>query len=202
MAVIASILYLVIGVPLFCLVAFIVYLYQQHAKYDHLPGPKRNGFFSGHMPLVKKRRAREKIIIHRIWADLAIQFNPLYVFWFFHRPVVMISDAALVKEVLIKLDLPKDPYGYSHFAYLFGQRLLGGSLLSEVDHKSWKKKRAHLNPAFHHKFIANLMDQFNQSCDLFLNKLLKLADGETEISMAEELVRLALDVVGKVRLVP
>jgi cholesterol 24(S)-hydroxylase len=197
--VLVTIAYIVFGVPLFCLALYALYLKHLHAKYEHLPGPQREGFFSGNMPMVKRRRNREKIIIHQIWADLAAQHDPLYVFWFFHRPVVMISDAALVKEVLIKLDLPKDPFGYSHFAYLFGQRLLGGSLLSEVDHKSWKKKRALLNPAFNHKYLANLMSQFNQSCGLFLNKLLTLADGETEVSMAEELVRLALDVVGKVQ---
>jgi len=68
----------------------------------------------------------------------------------------------------------------------------------QVDHQSWKKKRACLNPAFHHKYLSNLIGQFNQSCDLFLDKLSMVAEGETEVSMADELVRLALDVVGKV----
>lgn len=33
---------------------------------------------------------------------------------------------------------------------------------------------------------------------MFLDKLSMVAEGETEVSMADELVRLALDVVGKV----
>jgi len=123
---------IIIAIPLTFLAILSLYLLYLHSKYDHLPGPKRDSFFTGHMPTVRRRRQQDKIIIHQIWADIAVQYNPLYVFWFVHRPVVMISDAALVKEILIKLDLPKDPFGYSHFAYLFGERLLGGSLLSEV----------------------------------------------------------------------
>ncbi|KAK3744358.1 hypothetical protein QZH41_016489 [Actinostola sp. cb2023] len=187
-----------IGVPLSVLAVLSLYLLYLHSKYDHLPGPAREGFFTGHMPMVRRRRRQDKVIIHQIWADLAVQYNPLYVFWFLHRPVVVISDASLIKEVLINLNLRKDPFGYSHFAYLFGQRLLGGSLLSEVDHQSWKRERVCLNPAFHHKYLGNLIGQFNKSCDLFMDKLAKVADRETEVSMAEELVRLALDVVGKV----
>lgn len=189
---------ILLGIPLSIFSILSLYLLYLHSKYDHLPGPERDSFFTGHMPMVRRRREQDKVIIHQIWADLAVQYNPLYVFWFLHRPVVMISDADLVKQVLIKQDLRKDPFGYNHFAYLFGQRLLGGSLLSEVDHESWKAKRACLNPAFHHKYLGNLIGQFNQSCDLFLDKLAKVADGETELSMADELVRLALDVIGKV----
>ena len=111
----------------------------------------------------------------------------------------MISDSKLVKEVLVTRNLPKDPFGYSHFTHLFGQRLLGGSLLSETNHEPWKRKRASLNPAFHFSFLVKLMDNFNDSCDLFIKKLETMADGKTEVSLAEELVRLALDVMGKVR---
>ncbi|XP_048588147.1 cholesterol 24-hydroxylase [Nematostella vectensis] len=188
----------VLSLPFLALFVFSAYLLYQHSRYDHLPGPARDGFFSGHMPTVRRRRTREKIIIHQIWADLASQHMPLYVFWFFHRPVVMISDANLVKEVLIKQDLHKDPFGYNHFANLFGHRLLGGSLLSEVDHDKWKHQRALLNPAFHYKNLVAALGGFNSSCDIYLKKLATLAEDNKEVSMADELVRLALDVVGKV----
>ena len=174
------------------------YLAYIHSKYDHLPGPKRDSFFSGHMKTVYNRRTKDKVIIHQIWTDIAAQYRPLFVFWFFHRPLVVISDSKIVKEVLVTQNLPKDPFGYSHFSQLFGQRLLGGSLLSETNQELWKRKRTTLNPAFHHSYLLKLMDGFNESCDLFIKKLETMANGKTEVSLAEELVRLTLDVIGKV----
>ena len=44
----------------------------------------------------------------------------------------------------------------------------------------------------------NLMTSFNESCDLFLEKLDKMADGKTIVDMADEFARVTLDVIGKV----
>lgn len=187
--------------PLFVAFLGVVgYLAYVHSKYDHLPGPKRDGFFSGHMKMVRDRRKKDKVIIHQIWADIAAQYRPLYVFWFFHRPCVVISDSKLVKEVLVTRNMLRDSFGYSHFSQLFGQRFLGGSLLSETNEELWKRKRHLLNPAFHHSFMVKLMDGFNESCDLFIKKLETMADGKTEVSLADQLVRLTLDVIGKVNM--
>ena len=56
-----------------------------------------------------------------------------------------------------------------------------------------------LNPAFHRRYLMNLMTAFNSSCDLFLAKMDELADGKTVVNMAEEFARVTLDVIGKVR---
>ena len=55
-----------------------------------------------------------------------------------------------------------------------------------------------MNPAFHKKYLMNLMDAFNASCDSFLTKIDSLSDGNTEVKMVDELGRITLDVIGKV----
>lgn len=177
---------------------FTIYLYYLHAQYDHLPGPKRDGFFKGNMTLVHENRNNRGITIHQIWTELAHEYSPLFVFWFYHRPVVMITDDQAVKEVLITKKLPRDGFGYSHLSSLFGERMLGNALLSEVSEEEWHWKRAALDPAFHRPSLLGMIDSFSTICDSFLQRLQTLADGKTRVSMAEELVRINLDMVAKV----
>lgn len=172
---------------------FVIYLLYLHGKYDHLPGPKRDGFFRGNMALVREKRTKCGLTIHQIWAELAHQYSPMFVFWFFHRPVIIVTDTQLVKEVLITKNMPRDKFGYSHFASLFGERMLGQGLLSEVSEDEWHWKRATLDPGFRRPSMMGMMDSFNSICDSFLQRLETLADGKTEVSMAEELVRINLD---------
>ena len=179
-------------------VGFVIYIYYMHAKYDHLPGPKRDGFFKGNMALVHENRNKRGITIHQIWAELAHEYSPLFVFWFYHRPVVMITDDQAVKEVLITKKLPKDTFGYGHFSSLFGERMLGRALLSEVSEEEWQWKRTTLDPAFHRPTLMGMIDNFSSTCDSFLQRLETLADGKTPVSMAEEIVRTNLDIVAKV----
>jgi len=55
-----------------------------------------------------------------------------------------------------------------------------------------------LNPAFHRKYLMNLMDAFNSVGDGFLEKLSQLADGRTPVRMVDEFARVTLDIIGKV----
>ena len=190
----------VISTAIFVFAGLVIYLYYLHGKYDHLPGPRRDGFFRGNMKLVHEKRNNCGLIIHQIWAELAHNYSPMFVFWFYHRPVVIITDAQLVKEVLITKQLPRDKFGYSHFSSLFGERMLGCGLLSEVSKEDWRWKRATLDPAFRRPNFIGSIDNFTTVCDSFLQRLETLADGKTEVSMAEELVRINLDMVAKVNL--
>ena len=45
----------------------------------------------------------------------------------------------------------------------------------------------------------SLMDQFNFSADVLVERLTKMADGKTEVAMLDEFNRLTLDVVCKVQ---
>lgn len=178
-------------------VAISLYLAYVHWKYSHLPGPKRESFFFGNIPHILRERERGKII-HEIVDDLHRIYGPVVLMWGYHRPFTFVSDPELVRKCLITLNLPKNLAVYDHLGYPFGQRMAGRGVLTEADHEVWQRRRALLNPAFHRRFLMNLMPAFNESCDLFLAKLDKMADGKTVVDMAQEFARVTLDVIGKV----
>lgn len=177
--------------------AISLYLAYLHRKYSHLPGPKRDSFFLGNIPHILRERERGKII-HEIMHDMHRIYGPVVLMWAYHRPFIFVSDPELVRKCLITLNLPKNLAVYDHLGYPFGQRMAGRGVLNEVDHEVWQRRRALLNPAFHRRYLMNLMPAFNGSCDLFLAKLDKMADGKTVVDMAQEFARVTLDVIGKV----
>ena len=176
---------------------FVVYLHHSHKVYGHIPGPKREHFFWGNLRELR-RKERSGTVGIAAMLEYCLEYGPVTLLWFFHKPVVIVSDPELVKKVLITCNLPKDPWLRRLFSAPFGERLLGGGLVTEVNHDVWQRKRTAMNPAFHRKYLKELITQFNSCCDAFLDRLSSLADGETEIKMADEFNRVTLDVIGKV----
>ena len=177
--------------------AFSIYLAYMHWKYSHLPGPERDSFFSGNIPVIRRERERGKIF-HEFVQDLHSIHGPIVLLWAYHNPFIFVCDPDIARKCLITLNLPKNPRVYAHLGYPFGQRLGGRGLVAEADHGAWQKRRSLLNPAFHRRYLMNLMSAFNSSCDLFLAKIDEMADGKTVVDMAEEFARVTLDVIGKV----
>ena len=177
--------------------AFSIYLVYIHWKFSHIPGPKRDSFFLGNVPLIRREREKGKIM-GELMQELHNIYGPIVLMWGFHRPFLFVSDRELAEKCLITLNLPQNPRVYGNLGYPFGHRLMGRGLVTETDHGVWQKQRALLNPAFHRRYLMNLMSAFNNSCDLFLAKLDEMADGETVVDMAEEFARVTLDVIGKV----
>ena len=180
---------------------FVVYLHHKHKTLDHIPGPKRDGFFWGNVKLMQRLKEQNDSSGYEVLRDLAQEYGPVMIIWIFHLPLVYVSDADIVKKVLITSNFPKDAWSYDRLGYLFGERFMGRGLVSETDHGKWKAKRLAINPAFHRKYLKELMAQFNSSCDIFLARLAELADGKTEVKMADEFNRITLDIIGKVRTV-
>lgn len=171
-------------------------LWNWHRQYDHLPGPKRTSFFGGN---ISDLHGEER----RLWCDVmlrhALVYGPLFVWWHYYIPVVVISSPELTKRGLITLNLPKAADSYHQFAYLFGRyRFLGSGLFTLVDHKQWKRERSLINPAFHRGYLKNLVPKFNLIADALVAKLTKVADGKTSIDMAHEFQKATLDVIAKV----
>ncbi|XP_078350240.1 cholesterol 24-hydroxylase-like [Oculina patagonica] len=177
--------------------AFSLYLAYIHWKYRHLPGPKRDSFFLGNIPYILRERARGKIV-HEMVEEQHRIHGPVVVMWAYHNPFTFVSDPELVRKCMITLNLPKNHHVYRHLGYPFGKRMVGRGVLNEVDHAVWQKRRALLNPAFHRRYLMNLMPAFNNSCDLFLAKLNEMADGKTTVDMAQEFARVTLHAIGKV----
>lgn len=179
--------------------SFSLYVLYQHWRYRHIPGPARDGFFTGNVPFIRKERKRVPGRgMSDIWFNWYHEYGSVYVQWIYHVPVVIISDPDMAKKALITLNLPKAERVYSKIGYIFGQRGAGQGILTEVDHEIWRRKRAMLNPAFHRKYLMNLMDAFNSVGDEFLGKLRQYADGKTPVRMVDEFARVTLDIIGKV----
>ena len=178
--------------------SFSLYVLYQHWRYRHIPGPARDGFFTGNVPFIRKEKQRNPAGMTVISYNWYREYGSVYVMWIYHIPVVMLSDPDAAKKALVTLNLPKAHRVYSLLSYLFGQRALGRSILTEIDHEVWSRKRNMLNPAFHRKYLMNLMDAFNSVGDEFLEKLSQLADRNTPVKMADEFARVTLDIIGKV----
>lgn len=181
----------------FFFAVFSIYLVYVHWKYSHVPGPKRDNFFSGNVPLLRRYREKGKFM-HELVEELRGTYGPVMRLWFYHVAIIFVSDPEVTRKCLVTLNLPKNPRAYRNFAFPYGQRFVGNGLVTELDHDVWQKHRSLLNPAFHRRYLMNLMTAFNSSCDLFLKKLDEMADGKTVVDMAEEFARVTLDVIGKV----
>ncbi len=183
-------------------VAFSLYIFYQHWRYRHIPGPARDGFFTGNIPSIRKEKKRVPGRgMSDIWLNWYHEYGSVFVMWIYHVPIVILSDPEIAKKALITLNLPKANRVYSRIGYVYGQRGAGQGVLTEIDHEIWRRKRAMLNPAFHRKYLMNLMDAFNSVGDEFLEKLGQLADGKTPVRMADEFARVTLDIIGKVIIV-
>lgn len=183
----------------FGFMSFSLYVLYQHWRYQHIPGPARDGFFTGNVPSIRKEKKRVAGGgMSRILYNWYHEYGSVYVMWIYHVPVVILADPDLAKKALVTLNLPKAHRVYSILSYVFGQRNTGRSILTEIDHEIWRRKRTMLNPAFHRKYLMNLMDAFNSIGDEFLEKLSELADGNTPVRMADEFARITLDIIGKV----
>lgn len=188
---------IVAAFPISFLVCILI-LWNRHLQYDHIPGPKRTSFFFGNISdLYGTKR--------HLWCDItlrhALVYGPIFVWWYYYIPVIIISSPELMKHGLVTLNLPKAPDSYDQLAYLFGRyRFLGSGLVTLVNHQRWKQERILINPAFHHAYLKNLVPKFNSIADTLVAKLMKVADGETVINMAEEFQKATLDVIAKVAL--
>lgn len=191
---------LVLCCPIVLFFGFALYVYYMHCKLSHIPGPPRSNFFLGNLLEIRKRRLVEGKNIHQTLADWSVEYRPIFVIWFFHVPLTVVSDADIVREVLVVKNLPKDRFGYKRFQFVYGERFLGSGLFSDLNSLSWETKRLTLAPLFHRNKLFNGFATINSCCDKFLSRLEKYADGKTEISLADEFLQLNLETILKVNM--
>ena len=176
----------------------VFYLYHVHSKLDHIPSPPRSNFFTGNLTEIRKRRIEQGKNVHQTLAEWSTEYRPIFVIWFFHVPLAVVGDADVVREILVVKNLPKDPFGYGRFQYVFGQRFLGRGLFTDLDSLTWEIKRRAFNPAFNRNKLLNDLPTMNACCENFLRRLKDLADGRTEVAMADEFLVVTLDTIVKV----
>lgn len=182
-------------VLLLVLLLLVLIVWKEHRKYDHIPGPKRRSFLRGNFPEVEGKGK----LLSELFLEHALVYGPIFVWWNFFWPIVVISGPELIKLGLVTLNLPKAPSSYDSLAYIFGRhRFLGSGLVTQLNHQKWKSKRNQLNPAFYRSYLKDLVPQFNSIADALISKLSKVADGKTVINMVDEFQKVTLDVIAKV----
>ncbi|KAH6780701.1 cytochrome P450 [Perilla frutescens var. hirtella] len=109
------------------------------------------------------------------------------------KPTVMITDADLVKEVLMKSDLYLKQQSPNPMA-----KLLALGLVTYDKHK-WSKHRKIINPAFHLDKLKLMIPAFQLSCDEVLNTWEKtvLPRGSCEVDVWPHLLNLTSDAISR-----
>ena len=125
--------YTVFIAALVCFAAITVFMYLQHEKYKHIPGPARDNFYLGNVPHIMRRSGgKEKLVFPEIVCEWFHEYGSLFVIWVLHRPVVLVIDPELVKKVCVQLRAAKPDYLYRIMSAPYGQRVFGRGLVTEV----------------------------------------------------------------------
>ena len=78
-------------------------------------------------------------------------------------------------------------------------RFLGSGLFTIPDYDTWKPRRRLYDSAFKKSYLEGILPAFNDSVDLFIEKLRPSADGVTPVLMKQHLSEVTMDVISKVR---
>lgn len=182
---------------LFAVGGYALFIAHRRKKFNHLPGPPVTSFFKGNAGELKKLLDKGHNL-DQIFLDWHLKYGKFVAVWFFHTVMVSVADPDVIKDLIITKNLLKSPATYEDIMKVYGQRVIGSGLLTQMDHQKWAKRRKKFNPAFHRSSLKDMMAAFNSSTDLFIERLLEKADGKTEVQMTEEFARAALDVICKV----
>ena len=69
-----------------------------------------------------------------------------------------------------------------------------------MNSEHWKHRRNLFNPSFHKQVLNGFYEEFNTKGDALLEKLEKVADGKTVITLLDEFNRTTLDVIATVNM--
>eukprot|EP00731_Ephydatia_muelleri_P028804 Em0020g448a len=156
-----------------------------HWKYSHIPSPKMNSFFLGHIAniLTIRKESGNEILP---FADVVAKC-----------PVIFSSNPDDVKIMATDEHIDKSAPSIKPIRTLFGRRFMGQGLLTIPDYDTWKPRRKLYDPLFKRSSLKDLLLVFNECVDAFLEGLRPLADGKTEVPMKEAFHEATLDVISK-----
>ncbi|XP_071832850.1 cholesterol 24-hydroxylase-like isoform X1 [Apostichopus japonicus] len=153
--------------------------------------------FLGHAVDMREvgKRGGHLSMLYVEWQKL---LGSVFVVFIVNREIVLCLEPAFVKAMMITSNSKKPKQFYETAKYLFGQRFLGGGILTQLNNIQWAKQRKMMNPAFRRGYLKELMGQYNDSVDELMTYLKQKADGKTEILMAQQFNKVSLDIIAKV----
>ncbi|CAN4103200.1 unnamed protein product [Withania somnifera] len=112
--------------------------------------------------------------------------------WMGPKPLVLILDPELIKEVFTKTYLYEKPQ-----ANLLVKLLVQGLVIQEGD--KWAKHRKIINPAFHLEKLKHMLPAFSLSCSEMLSKWEDIVsvEGSHELDVWPHLQQLTSDVISR-----
>ena len=192
----ATIVFCLVAAGFVAVVSYIMYL--RRLKYAHIPGPPVKNFFKGHFDEFVNETKRRGLPTAHFEREILQTYGEVALMWLYHIPMLIVASPDLIKEILVTKNYPKSELIYASMNSVYGQRLLGTGLVTNMNKENWKIKRRLIDHAFHRKYLKLLVPQMNSCCEIMINKLAEKADGKTQVHMLNELSNLTLDVICKV----
>ncbi|XP_069117549.1 cholesterol 24-hydroxylase-like isoform X2 [Argopecten irradians] len=197
MLLLVEIVGITVSVSLCTLVSVAWYLHRQHQKYDHLPGPPRDSFWTGHIPSILKVKANGGILDDYI-LEMSKYYGMVFRLCLMHQVYVVILDPEYIKDVLVTGNHPKSKRLYSKLVNVFGTRFIGQGIESQIDNKHWILQRMQFDEWFKPHYIRQFAPEFNEFADRHVEELERHADGKTEIHTLNMFNKLTMHVLYKV----
>ncbi|XP_021364558.1 cholesterol 24-hydroxylase-like [Mizuhopecten yessoensis] len=188
---------IVIAVCLCMLVSVALRFHRQHQKYDHLPGPPRDSFWSGHIPSIAKVIAAGGIMDDYL-LEVCKTHGLVFRLCLWNQVLVIVLDPECIKDVLVSGNHPKSKRIYSGTTGVFGARFMDQGLLTQVDNKLWIMQRMHLDQWFKPHYIRQFASEFNEFADRYTEFLETYADGKTEVHTLNTFNKLTMHLLYKV----
>eukprot|EP00731_Ephydatia_muelleri_P020161 Em0012g986a len=191
-------LFLLVATPLLLASLYLVHI---HRKFSHIPSPKMDSFFLGHVANVlamRREMKNEDEPIATIVSKWAADVGNLFVVFFSYHPLVMSTNPEDVKKVAFDQSVAKSHLAIEGLASVFGQRFMGRGLVTTPDYDTWKPRRKLYDPSFKRSSLKELLPKFNECADMFLERLRPYAGGKREVPMKEAFHEVTLDVISKV----
>nr|XP_039267695.1 cytochrome P450 4V2-like isoform X1 [Styela clava] len=109
--------------------------------------------------------------------------------WWGPMPVLFITGPKAAEEILKSSEHLDKSYFYKFF-----HDWLGTGLLTATGEK-WKSRRKLLTPAFHFNILKDFLPSMNDKCEIFTERLQKLANSDKYFELLEHVGLCALDII-------
>ncbi|AFY54046.1 cytochrome P450 [Rivularia sp. PCC 7116] len=140
--------------------------YQKYSSLRNFPSPKGHWLSGNFSDLVAALKAGK---LPQLFIDWSKELGDVFVIWNFDKPNLVIGNAKLIKQILLKGqkdgDFVRGGSAYSAYADVFGVHL--GNQIGE----EWQWRRKAWTPALASSKFLNQFDVINQASLAFIEKL-------------------------------